>query len=119
MSSCFSNVCVCVYTSFSNRGFHGSTKGSQRDLEYLDLWGNPGHGTPGVFSLLGPLTASPCKLRELNISQCGLAANVVPGVLTLASRGHLRALSLANNNLGPTVGPALADTLRFGSSPWR
>lgn len=84
-----------------------------RDLEYIDIWGNPGMGTPGAFAIIGPLTYSPVKLRTLNLSQCGLGAGVVPGLLSLASRGHLRALSVANNALGPQAGRLLPEALRF------
>lgn len=86
-----------------------------RDLEYIDVWGNPGLGTPGAFALLGPLTYSSIKLRTLNLSQCGLGAGVVPGLLSLSSKGSLRALSVANNALGPEAGRQLAELLRCGT----
>lgn len=92
----------------------GMLVGIQRDLEYLDVWGNPGMGSFGAFSILAPLTSSRCKLRTLNLSQCGLGGSVLAGVLSLASRGHLRALSLANNSLGPESGRELAEVVKCG-----
>lgn len=84
----------------------------QRDLEYLDIWGNPGMGSPGALLLLKPLTNSRCKLRTLNLSACGLGTGVLAGLSCLIARGYLRALSLANNALGPGAGRELANLIK-------
>lgn len=102
----------------TERGLHAVADlvSAQRDLEYLDVWGNPGMGNAGTCMLLKSLTLSPCRLRTLNLSNCGLGPSVLSSVMSLASRGHLRALSLANNALGPTAGPDLAEALRRGAA---
>lgn len=89
----------------------------QRNLDYLDIWGNPGIGTPGALCLLSPLAMStPCKLRTLNLSNCSLGAAVMPALTGLAARGFLRALSAANNPLGIRAGRELAKLVKCGVS---
>lgn len=92
----------------------GNILAKLRDLEYLDIWGNVKLGSAGTWLLLRPLSLRPCRLRTLNLSQCGLCLKALPSIIACASQGHLCALSIANNELGPRASRSLAALLRCG-----